>query len=67
MRGSSYLQLARAPETFKHFFGGDASTTASARALTWHAPTQAHFSKTVTSCYLRLADRGAYTTFAVHN
>ena len=62
-----FLQLARAPETFKYYFGGDASTAASARALTLHAPTQALFSKTVTSCYLRLADRGAYTTLAVHN
>ena len=63
-----YLQLARAPETFKLFFGGDASTAASARALTWHAPTQALFSKTVTSCYLRLADRGVYMPLAMrHN
>ena len=64
MLESSYLQLARAPETFKLFFGGDASTAASARALTWHAPTQALFSKTVTSCYLRLADRGVYIPLA---
>ena len=67
MLESSYLQLARAPETFKLFFGGDASTAASARALTWHAPTQALFSKTVTSCYLRLADRGVYISLAMHN
>ena len=40
---------------------------ASARALTWHAPTQAVFSKIVTSCYLRLADRGEYILLAMHN
>ena len=68
LRGGSYLQFARASETVKLVFRGDASTATSARALTWHAPTQALFSsKTVTSCYLRLADRGVYIPLAMHN
>ena len=66
LRGGSYLQFARASETVKLVFRGDASTATSARALTWHAPTQALFSKTVTSCYLRLADRGVYIPLAMH-
>ena len=43
MLESSSSQLARAPETFKLFFVGDASTAASARALTWHAPRRKRF------------------------
>ena len=67
LRGGSYLAFARAPETVKLFFRGDASTATSARALTWQMQTHTFFSETAASCYTRLADRGVYIPLAVHN
>ena len=67
LRGGSYLKFARAPQIIHYFFGGDDSTATSARARTRQTQTNAPFSKTAASCYMRLADRGVYIPLAVHN